>query len=130
MPYQTGTNLVVDLNGSFVLKLFPPLYRSQFVSERATLRLLDGKLSVPIPQVIAEGERDGWSYLIMSRLHGIVGSEAWPTLAESQKERVLRQVGQAIAEVQSVTPGELSTVEPSWPSFITKQVAGCIERHS
>ncbi|RXT52420.1 phosphotransferase [Bosea sp. Tri-44] len=128
-PYQAGTNLVVDLNGSLVLKLFPPLHRGQFVSERTTLRLLGGKLSVPIPQIVAEGNRDGWSYLIMTRLHGILGSVAWPTLAESQKERVLRQIGRAIAEVQSVAPGELSTIEPTWPNFITKQVAGCIERH-
>jgi len=128
-PYQTGTNLVVDLNSNFVLKLFPPLYRSQFVAERATLRLLDRKLSVPIPQVIAEGERDGWSYLIMTRLHGILGSVAWPTLAEPQKERVLREIGRAIADVQSVPPGELSMIEPTWPNFIATQVAGCIDRH-
>ncbi|CAN7633703.1 aminoglycoside phosphotransferase family protein [Bosea sp. LjRoot237] len=129
VPYRTGTNLVVDLDGELVLKLFPPLYRSQFVSERATLRLLGGKLSVPIPQLIAEGERDGWSYLIMTRLYGILGSEAWPTLAEPQKERVLGEIGRTIAEVQSVTPGELSAIEPAWPDFIARQVAGCIERH-
>ncbi|MGE7472684.1 aminoglycoside phosphotransferase family protein [Bosea sp. NPDC003192] len=128
-PYRTGTNLVVDLNGSLVLKLFPPLYRSQFVSERATLRVLDGKLSVPTPRIVAEGARGGWSYLIITRLHGILGSEAWPTLAESQKERVLRQIGRTIADVQSVAPGELATIEPTWPSFIAGQVAGCIERH-
>ncbi|WP_186418826.1 aminoglycoside 3'-phosphotransferase/choline kinase family protein [Bosea sp. CS1GBMeth4] len=128
-PYQTGTNLVVDLNGSVVLKLFPPLYRNQFVSERTTLRLLDGKLSVPIPQIIAEGDRDGWAYLIMTRLHGILGSVAWPTLAEPQKERVLREIGRTIADVQSVVPGELATIEPSWPNFITGQVVGCVERH-
>lgn len=129
VPYLTGTNLVVDLNGSSVLKLFPPFNSSQFVSERATLRLLDGKLSVPIPQIIAEGEREGWSYLIMTRLQGILGSEAWPTLAEPQKERVLRQIGRTIADVQSVAPGELSTFEPTWPNFIAGQIAGCVERH-
>ncbi len=87
IPYTTGTNLVVDLDGRLVLKLFPPLYRSQFVSERATLRVLDGRLSVPIPQIVAEGEREGWPYLIMTRLDGITGSEAWSTLAEAEKER-------------------------------------------
>ncbi len=128
-PYQTGTNLVVDLNGSLVLKLFPPLYRGQFVSERATLRLLDGKLSVPIPQIIAEGEREGWYYLIMTRLRGMLGSEAWPTLAEPQKELVLRQIGRTIAEVQSVELGELATIEPAWQTFIAGQVLGCVDRH-
>jgi hygromycin-B 7''-O-kinase len=130
VPYATGTNLVVDLDGRLVLKLFPPLYRSQFVSERATLRVLDGRLSVPIPQIVAEGEREGWPYLIMTRLSGMVGWEAWPTLAEPEKERVLRAVGRAIAEVQAVPPGELSAIEPAWPEFIARQIASCKERHA
>jgi len=127
VPFATGTNLVVDLG--IVLKLFPPLHRSQFISERATLRLLDGALSVPTPQIVAEGERDGWSYLIMTRLRGILGSEAWPILPEAEKERVLAYIGRAIAEVQAVPPGELTEFEPAWPDFIAKQIAGCVARH-
>lgn len=130
VPYATGTNLVVDLDGRMVLKLFPLLYRSQFVSERATLRVLEGQLSVPIPRIVAEGEREGWSYLVMTRLDGVVGSEAWPTLAEPEKERVLAEVGRSIAEVQAVPPGELAAIEPTWPEFIAKQVAGCKARHA
>jgi len=126
-PFATGTNLVVDL-GRVVLKLFPPLYRSQFVSERATLAVLNGGLSVSIPRIVAEGEREGWSYLIMSRLH-VLGSDAWPILPEAEKERVLADIGRAIAEVQSVSPGELMAIEPAWPGFVAKQIAGCIERH-
>jgi len=32
-----GTNLVVALGSTLVLKIFPPVLRDQFVSERATL---------------------------------------------------------------------------------------------
>ncbi|MCJ2091856.1 aminoglycoside 3'-phosphotransferase/choline kinase family protein [Methylobacterium sp. J-072] len=128
-PFQTGTNLVVGLNDSLILKLFPPIYHSQFISERATLRLLSGKLSVPIPRLVAEGERSGWSYLVMTRLHGILGSEAWPTLSESEKVRVLAEIGRTIAEMQAVPPGDLAAIEPTWPDFVARQVTGCIERH-
>ena len=133
-PFRTGTNLVVDLDGRAVLKLFPPLSRSQFVSERATLRLLcEGlpgeRLSVPVPRLIAEGERDGWSYLIMTRLDGILGSEAWPALPEGEKVRVLAEIGRTIAQVQAVPPGDLLGLEPAWPDFVARQVAGCVERH-
>ena len=130
IAYEMGTNLVVDLDGTLILKLFPPFHRSQFASERTTLRLLDGRLSVPTPRIVAEGERDGWSYLIMTRLRGILGSDAWPTLDEAGKNGVLVSVGQAIAEVQSVPPGELLTVEPAWPAFIAGQLARCKERHA
>ncbi|KMO34690.1 hypothetical protein VQ03_23150 [Methylobacterium tarhaniae] len=45
IPFRTGTNLVVDLDGRAVLKLFPHLDAGQFVSERATLRRLHDQRS-------------------------------------------------------------------------------------
>jgi len=128
-PFLTGTNLVVDLDGRLVLKLFPPIYQSQFASERTTLRQLAGKLSIPIPSIVAEGESDGWPWLIMTKLEGFIGSDAWPMLPEPEKLRILEEIGRTIAEVQSAPLGELSTIEPSWPDFIDQQVEGCIERH-
>ncbi len=127
--FATGTNLVVDLDGRSVLKLFPPIYKPQFDSERATLRRLAGRLAVPIPAILAEGERNGWSWLALTRLDGVAGSDAWPTLPEPEKERVLEEVGRAIAEVQAVPPGVLSAIEPTWPEFVARQVAACVERH-
>jgi hygromycin-B 7''-O-kinase len=51
-------------------------------------------------------------------------------LAEAEKKRVLMDVGRTIAEVQSVPPGELLSIEPAWPAFIAGQVAGCKDRHA
>jgi len=127
--FATGTNIVVALDGRLILKLFPPMLRSQFVSERASLSELRGKLSIPIPEIAAEGERDGWPYLVITRLSGVLGSEAWPLLPEAQKERVLRQIGATIAEVQRVPPGPLLDVEPRWAAFMRGQIAGCRARH-
>ena len=127
--FSTGTNLVVGLGDELILKIFPPMLRAQFVSERASLALLRGQLGIPIPEILFEGERDGWPYLVITRLSGIVGSEVWPTLPEDQKEIVLAQVGATIAEVQRVPVGELARIEPRWDQFIAAQVAGCRARH-
>ena len=105
--FSTGTNLVVALDDRLILKIFPPLLRHQFVSERAALSQLRGRLSVPIPEIVLEGERDQWPYLVITRLQGVVGSQAWPILPEDQKERVLGQIGETIAEVQRVPVGEI-----------------------
>ena len=78
------------------------MLRGQFVSERGSLAQLRGRLSVPIPEIVFEGERDRWPYLVITRLPGILGTEAWPALPEDQKERVLAQIGATIAEVQRV----------------------------
>ena len=127
--FATGTNLVTALDGRLILKIFPPMLRSQFVSERGALSVLHGRLSLPIPEIVAEGERDGWPYLVITRLEGVLGSEAWPSLPEEQKERVLAQIGETIAEVQRVPPGALLDIEPRWDAFMCRQIAGCRARH-
>jgi hygromycin-B 7''-O-kinase len=95
--FSNGTNLVVGLGDALVLKIYPPFLRHQYFSERTTLPLLKGRVSVATPEVIAEGERDGWPYLVISRLHGELGTDVWPNLPENQKEGVLGQIGQTIA---------------------------------
>ncbi|UPK36191.1 aminoglycoside 3'-phosphotransferase/choline kinase family protein [Bradyrhizobium sp. 186] len=128
--FATGTNLVVGLNDGLILKIFPPLLRAQFVSERGSLRQLAGRLHLPIPEIVAEGERDGWPYLVITRLAGTLGSEVWPQLAEDQKERLLRQIGETIAAVQCAPLGPLASIEPRWDEFMRGQMAGCRARHA
>lgn len=128
--FAAGTNLVVGFGDNLILKIFPPLLRAQFVSERASLSQLAGRLHLPIPEIVAEGERDGWPYLIITRLAGTLGSEVWPHLPEDQKERVLRQIGETIAMVQRVPLGPLSAIEPRWDVFLRRQMQGCRARHT
>jgi hygromycin-B 7''-O-kinase len=127
--FITGTNLVVGLGHELILKIFPPMLRGQFLSERLSLRLLQGRLSIPIPEIMVESERDGWPYLVITRLHGVLGTAAWPALPEEAKERVLGQIGETIAEVQKVPVGELAAIEPRWDQFMRQQIAGCRSRH-
>ena len=129
LVFATGTNLVVALDDHLILKIFPPMLRRQFVSERGALSLLAGRLSIPIPEIVCEGERDQWPYLVITRLPGILGAEAWPALPEAQKESVLRQIGTTIAEVQRVPSGGLLQIEPGWGAFMRGQIEGCRARH-
>ncbi len=127
--FATGTNLVLGLGERLILKIFPPHLRAQFVSERGSLAQLKGRLHLPIPEIVAEGERDGWPYLIITRLAGHLGSEVWPTLPEEEKERVLRAVGETIADVQRVEPGPLAHIEPRWDVLMRAQSEGCRAHH-
>jgi hygromycin-B 7''-O-kinase len=127
--FATGTNLVVGLDDRLILKIFPPMLRAQFLSERASLTQLQGRLRVPIPEIVAEGVRDQWPYLVITRLPGRLGAEVWPTLPEEQKERVLAQLGATIAEVQAAPVGALSEIEPRWADLMGAQIAGCRARH-
>ncbi|WP_439407269.1 aminoglycoside phosphotransferase family protein [Bradyrhizobium sp. DASA03076] len=127
--FSTGTNLVIGFGHALILKIFPPLLRAQFISERGSLMQLAGRLHLPIPEIVAEGSRDGWPYLIITRLSGTLGSEVWPHLPEAQKERVLRQIGEAIAAVQRAPLGPLAELEPRWDAFMRAQMRACRSRH-
>jgi hygromycin-B 7''-O-kinase len=127
--FPTGTNLVAALDDALVLKIFPPMLRHQFVSELTSLSQLRGRVSVPIPEIVLEGERDQWPYLVITRMHGILGTEAWPILPEDQKQSILGQIGETIAEVQRVPVGKLSGIEPRWDQFLPTQIEGCRARH-
>jgi len=126
--FRTGTNLVLGLGPSLILKIFPPLLRSQFLAERSSLHQLSNRLRLPVPELVAEGERDGWPWLAMTRLDGVLGSEAWPSLPEAQKEAILREIGETIAAVQEIPPGPIATLGPNWPDFIARQIEGCRTR--
>ncbi|MBR0982811.1 aminoglycoside phosphotransferase family protein [Bradyrhizobium liaoningense] len=128
--FATGTNLVVGLGETLILKIFPPMLREQFVSERGSLMQLKGHLDLPIPEIVAEGTRDGWPYLVITRLAGTLGSEVWPHLPEVQKERLLRQIGETIASVQRAPLGPLARIEPRWNDFMRAQMLGCRARHT
>ena len=127
--FATGTNLVVGLDDRLILKIFPPMLRGQFLSERASLTQLRGRLGVPIPDLVVEGERDLWPYLVITRLQGRLGAEVWPSLPEAQKERVLAQIGATIAQVQRAPLGALGEIGPRWAEFMAAQIAGCQARH-
>jgi hygromycin-B 7''-O-kinase len=127
--FSTGTNLVIALDEKLILKIFPPFLRGQFDSERSTLAQLRGRLRVAIPETIVEGERDGWPYLVITRLSGVLGADAWPSLSEGDKERVLAEIGETIAEVQRAPVGALARIEPDWSTFMRGQIAGCRARH-
>jgi hygromycin-B 7''-O-kinase len=127
--FEAGTNLVVGLGSRFVLKIFPPFLRRQFTAEGLTLPLLTHRVDVSIPEIVAVGERDEWPYLVMTRIKGRLGSEVWPRLTDDQKTTVLGQIGATIAQVQSAPLGELTELEPQWPTFIKGQINHCRARH-
>lgn len=127
--FENSTNLVVNLDDHHILKVFPPIYGSQFSSEKSALRFLEGKLQITIPTIRSYGQLQGWDWLIISKLEGTVGSKAWPFMLEADKESILEQIGAAIAEVQSIPLDGLSIERPSWCDFIRTQIAGSFEHH-
>ncbi len=124
-----GSNLVALLGDDLVIKLFPPIMRHQYESERLTLQHLRGRLSISIPETVIDGETGGWPYLVMTRVEGVSLSKVWGDCTEEEKRAILHAVGRLTAEVQAVPPGPLTALEPEWKGFIAGQAERCRSHH-
>ena len=128
-PVMEGSNLVALLGDHSVIKIFPPFMRHQYESERLVLPHLGRRLRVAVPELVAEGELSGWSYLIMTQLEGPRLLDVWPTCSHDEQREILRFLGQLVAEVQAVPCEPLSGLAPDWNEFIAQQTRGCAAHH-
>lgn len=119
---------LVGLGASAVIKLYPPFLRDHHAFECGLLPRLHGRLSLPTPRLIAQGEQQGWPWLLISRLPGTTLTGVWPTLDEAQRCRLLHRLGTLTAEVHALPVGDQATLAPAWPDFLARQRAGCRRR--
>ena len=128
--FSDGSNLVAAVGRQTIVKIFPPFHRHQWESERRVLRHLGRRIAVPIPLLIAEGEReDYWTYLILSRLPGVTLEVVWPECSRVEKASLLHKIGSMMADVHSVPFDELITLDPEWKAFLAQQVNRAAARH-
>lgn len=130
LPVAGGSNLVAFAGAHHVVKVFPPILRHQFESERLALRRLHGRLSVPAPEIAADAFHDAWPYIVMTRVAGVPLGEAWDACTEAERCSLLASIGSLIAEVQAIPPGEMAALEPRWDEFAPRQAARCAEHHA
>jgi hygromycin-B 7''-O-kinase len=125
-----GTNVVFAVGADRVVKLFPPLWADEIAVERAGLAHVAGRLSVPTPEVTAEGELEGWPYLVLTRVAGVPLARAWGALGAEARERAARRAGELVAEHHALplpAPGS-GVPAPEWPAFLRAQTRISCER--
>ncbi|MEZ4446912.1 MAG: aminoglycoside 3'-phosphotransferase/choline kinase family protein [Polyangiaceae bacterium] len=125
-----GGTVLVALAGDRVIKLYPPFLHDHFAFERGALPLLAGRLAVPTPHLLADGEHDGWPYLVMTRLHGEPLTARWPGLSTMERHRLLEALGKLMREVHELPAASLLHLAPAWPSFLAAQRAGAKARQT
>jgi hygromycin-B 7''-O-kinase len=124
-----GSSLVASAGGGTIVKIIPPFMRVQWEAERLALVELHGRLPLATPRLLHQGKRDGWPYLVMTKLSGTSVEDIWPAASEAERIDLLGQIGALIAEVQRVPPGPLAGIEPRWGDLIAEKLAGCEARH-
>lgn len=129
IPLHKGSNLVASVGDNLIIKIFPPFLSFQWESERLALQQLWGKIGTQTPELLFQGEKNGWPYLIFTKLEGISLQEVWPIASEDEKNSILFQIGQLIERVHQVPVGPLTQLEPMWDQFVFEQKKACRTRH-
>jgi hygromycin-B 7''-O-kinase len=124
--FGTGSFPVYSVGDELVLKLYPPTHRMRATVEEAVLRAVAGRLPVPTPGVEQAGTVDGWSYVLMTRLHGEPLTDIWSRTDERDRDRLATQIGTALAALHEFS---LPAIGPeNWNQFIAEQRLGCVAR--
>jgi hygromycin-B 7''-O-kinase len=92
-------------SGDKIIKLFSTLWPEDFISERACLKHIHG---LPTPKLIAEGELEGWPYIVMNVVPGAPAVKVWNRLDLQQKRGIVTELGQIMATLHTLPPLVLS----------------------
>jgi hygromycin-B 7''-O-kinase len=118
-----GTHIVFR-TGSYILKLFCTLWGDDFVAERAVLQHLR---DLPMPQVVADGEIEGWPYLILTAIPGRPVEEIWDELDMTERRSILERLGAFMRALHEHAP--VPKLEMDWNRFLAERVDRWEEHH-
>lgn len=125
--FDTGSFPVFAAGREHVLKLYPPRHAEEGEQERTVLKQIYGALPVATPAVVADGDVDGWRYLVMDRVPGTPLDRVWPSLSPEDQTGLAAQAGRLLAALHAINTRDSSAPRPYWPDFVREQASRCVE---
>ncbi len=120
-----GSNVVYAF-GSLIVKLFPPPWKEDFYTEKVALAFANTH-GLPAPEIVAEGEIDGWPYFIATRLNGIPVAEVWHGLHWEQKREIVVQLGRLMHALHG--SGVPKGLPDDWDAFLRLRLSRAENHH-
>lgn len=121
-----GTHVVFAAGRGHVVKLFAPFWNRDFSVEACCARAVR-HLGVALPEVVAQGEIEGWPYLVVRRIPGVLLERAWPGLDARSRAVIAEALGRFAAELHRLPLLGLEALSGDWEGFVRQQRAGCFE---
>lgn len=132
-PIPGGTNLLYALGQGRVLKLCPPPFAQDAQVELALLQAGGlASLGLEAPRLLEHGQVEGWSWMVMTRLEGVCGWDAWEVMDRQERRRAARALGawvQAFYRDASVQAAQVPAGRRSWEATWTWLHQGMVEKH-
>jgi len=122
---QSCEHIVFLVDDRFVIKIYKP-FRNGFRRERAAIEFVQGKTSLPVPEILFEGEIEGFCYLVLSQQKGVVMTrEMWLGLETRKQVEVVSQLAAGLKELHQ---HNADAFDFDWAKFIERQTADAFER--
>lgn len=116
--YGVSNRGVWSLGSNLILKersIEPPNFES------LNIRFLAERTSIPIPQIVEEWHEDNGTYFLLTkRIQGQPLSEIWPTMSETDKERVAKQTAEYVMQLRELHSDRMESLggRPLYSAFL------------
>lgn len=122
---KDSEHIIFLVDRSLVIKIFAP-FRNCFEREKKALEFAWGKTNLNIPDIVAAGEFENFSYLVMTQLAGeLVTRDIWLGLPLKQQINVATELAAGLKELHSHNADEFDF---DWSGFVEYQASITIER--
>jgi hygromycin-B 7''-O-kinase len=122
-----GTHVVFRTADLYV-KLFAPPWRQDFTPERLALGRLSAASDLPVPRLVAEGEIEGWPYIVITAVEGVPLCQVWDAMKPPDRAHIAARCGELMAAIHATPTEGLEAIAVDWPTFVEEQIGNCRER--
>ena len=122
---EHGESVVLIIDDSFILKIYKPS-KNGFAREKAAIDLIEGHTRIPIPEIIAEGDYEGFQYLVTTQISGgLMTRQQWLETDRREQLSLLEQLAAGLHQLHTIKSDH---VEFDWPAFIRHQAETSLAR--
>ncbi|MFN2501381.1 MAG: aminoglycoside phosphotransferase family protein [Pyrinomonadaceae bacterium] len=123
---EYGENMVFFVDARLILKIYTPV-KNGFRRERSALKFANGKTTLPIPSIVAEGEIEGYYYLINTQLIGDQITRAeWLAMERGDQVALLTELATGLRKLHTRDAAKFSF---DWREFLQIQVLSIADKH-
>jgi hygromycin-B 7''-O-kinase len=121
----SSDHIVFLLDASLVLKIYRP-FRNCFEREKKALEFVGGKTGLKIPEIVFDGEFEGFNYLIQTQISGeSMTREMCLALSEKEQKRFVSTLARELKQIHELNPGAITC---DWAEFVKDRAETFIER--
>lgn len=124
---RESSNIIFEIDRTYFLKLYAPMFDHEFLRERMVLPLIYKKLEVQTPLLIAEGRTQGWGYVLLDKVKGTRLRDVWSDITLADLVGINETLGREISDVHKLTPPDSPDLFLDWKPFLENQARGCAE---